>query len=189
MVEVALAIAVGGAILRGLAVVGAMFRTALNWKRFVRFKLGWVECLTLLEPFLLLACAWRTLAQTPPAPGALAAWAGALLVLAGWALIVWTYLSWPSIYAGHALLEDHELITSGAYAKVRHPVYLGCFAIWAGLALGSWSLGTLLITALYVVPTYHLYARSEEEMMLEAFADEYRRYCQRVPMWIPGTAS
>jgi protein-S-isoprenylcysteine O-methyltransferase Ste14 len=36
-----------------------------------------------------------------------------------------------------------------------------------------------------VIPIYHLYARSEEAMMLDAFGDEYREYGRRVPMWIP----
>lgn len=189
MVDVALAIVVWGAFLRGVAVVGAIVRSALNWKRFVRFKMGWIEWLNGIEPFLLLAWTSRLLSRPPEAPDAIAAWGGAVLVLTGWALIIWTYFSWPEIYAGHAVLEDHELVTSGAYGWVRHPVYLGAFLIWGGLALGTWSGGALLITALYVIPSYHLYARSEEEMMLDAFGDEYREYRERVPMWIPQIAT
>jgi protein-S-isoprenylcysteine O-methyltransferase Ste14 len=189
MLDMAAAIVVWGAFLRGVAVVGAMVRSALNWKRFVRVKLGWVEGLNVLEPFLLLAWSGRLLLRPPEAPDAIAAWGGALLVLAGWALIVWTYFSWPEIYAGHAVLEDHELVTRGAYGRVRHPVYVGAFLIWGGLALGTWSLGALLVTALYVIPSYHLYARSEEDMMLDAFGDEYREYLRRTPMWIPRVSA
>jgi protein-S-isoprenylcysteine O-methyltransferase Ste14 len=151
--------------------------------------MGWVEWLTLFEPFLLLGSAYGFMVVPPAAPDAIAAWAGALVVLAGWALIVWTYFSWPAIYAGHAVLEDHALVEGGAYGRVRHPVYLGAFLIWGGLALGTWSFGTLLITLLYVIPIYLLYARSEEEMMLDAFGDAYRDYCGRIPMWIPRLAS
>ena len=189
MLDLALAIVVWGAFLRGAAVVGAMLRTALNWKRFVRVKMGWSEWVTLLEPFLLLAWSSYFLRHPPAAPDAAAAWAGALLSLGGWGLIIWTYFSWPSIYVGHAVLEDHELVDGGAYGRVRHPVYLGAFLIWGGLALGTWSVSTLLVTALYVIPSYHLYARSEEEMMVEAFGDEYRDYCLRVPMWFPRLSS
>ena len=142
-----------------------------------------------LEPFLLLAWSYGFLANLPSSANPIAAGAGAVVVLAGWALLVWTWLSWPRIYAGHAVLEDHALVSSGAYGMVRHPVYLGAFVIWFGLALGFLSLGTLLITVLYVIPSYHLYARSEEEMMLDAFGDEYRDYRQQVPMWLPRLAS
>lgn len=189
MVDMALAIVLWGALLRGVAVVGAMLRTALNWKRFVRFKVGWVEVVTVLEPFLLLAWSTRLLLRPPGAPAALAAWAGALLVLSGWGLILWTYFSWPQIYAGHGVLEDHELNTHGAYGWIRHPAYLGAFLVWGGLALGTFSLATLSITALYVIPSYHLYARSEEEMMVDAFGDAYLDYRRRIPMWIPRLAA
>lgn len=185
MLDVALAIVVWGAFLRGVAVVGAMGRTALNWKRFVRVKMGLVEWVNVLEPFLLLAWSAQWMGRPPTATPAIAAFAGALVVVAGWGLILWTWLSWPSIYAGHAVLEDHELAEGGAYGRVRHPVYLAAFLIWGGLALGTWSLATLLITLLYVIPSYQLYARSEEQMMVEAFGDAYREYRQRIPMWIP----
>lgn len=155
----------------------------------MRVKMGWVEWVSSLEPFLLLAWAGRLLLHPPEAPDAFAVWGGALLVLSGWALILWTYFSWPEIYAGHAVLEGHELVTRGAYGWVRHPVYLAAFLIWGGLALGTWSPGAALITALYVIPSYHLYARSEEEMMLDAFGDEYREYRLRTPMWIPRTST
>jgi protein-S-isoprenylcysteine O-methyltransferase Ste14 len=185
MIDVALAIVAGGAFLRGVVVIGLGVRTFLHRKRFVRVKIGWVECVNALEPFLLAGWSYPFLSATSASTSAIAAWSGAALVLAGWGLILWTWLSWPSIFVGHAVLEDHRLTTGGAYGMVRHPIYLAAFAIWLGLALGFLSLSTLLVTLLYVIPIYHLYARSEEAMMLDAFGDEYREYGRRVPMWIP----
>jgi protein-S-isoprenylcysteine O-methyltransferase Ste14 len=41
------------------------------------------------------------------------------------------------------------------------------------------------ITALYVIPVYLLYIRSEERMMLDTFGDQYARYRGAVPMLVP----
>jgi len=41
------------------------------------------------------------------------------------------------------------------------------------------------ITALYVIPAYLLYIRSEERMMVDTFGDQYARYRGEVPMLLP----
>ena len=83
------------------------------------------------------------------------------------------------------MLADHELVTRGAYGCVRHPVYLAALLVWLALAVGYLSGTALAVTALYVIPIYLLYIRSEEEMMLETFGDAYREYRNVVPMLVP----
>jgi protein-S-isoprenylcysteine O-methyltransferase Ste14 len=68
---------------------------------------------------------------------------------------------------------------------VRHPIYLGVFFIWLSLAIAFKSSVVLLLTMLYVIPAYLLYMRSEENMMLSEFGDEYQRYRDRVGMVLP----
>src|SRR5207245_6941994 len=102
-----------------------------------------------------------------------------------WVVIFCTYLCWSSIFAGHGVLRGHRLITTGAYGVVRHPVYLGAIVIWVGLALAFTHLVTFALAALYVIPIYLLYLRSEEAMMLESFGDQYRDYRRRVPRLLP----
>lgn len=82
--------------------------------------------------------------------------------------------------------ENHHLITDGIYQKIRHPMY-SAFWLWAvaqalllpnlvaGLA-GLIGFGTLFFGRV---------AR-EEQMMLEAFGDEYREYMARTGRIIPG---
>ena len=184
----ALTIVVAGAYLRGAMVVLAFLRTLLGRRRFVTFRMGWVEVLCLFEAPLLLAVTHHLHASLPDRLGTVpppAAVAGAGLVAAGWALLVWSFLSWPSLFAGHGVLAGHRLVTRGAYGLVRHPVYLAAFLIWLGLAVGFASLGTLLVTLLYVIPVYLLYIRSEEQMLGEPFGDAYRDYRRRVPMLVP----
>jgi hypothetical protein len=90
---------------------------------------------------------------------------------------------------GHGVLAGHQLVTRGAYGFVRHPAYCAAFLVWLSLAVGFRS-GTLIaITALYVIPIYLLYIRSEETMLVECFGDQYRDYRRTVPMLIPRLGS
>lgn len=85
-----------------------------------------------------------------------------------------------------ALYEDHELITDGAYKKIRHPLYLGniigFFAI--PLVFNSW--GALLIIIFTTMPALIYRIKIEEEFMLEHFPDQYAAYMKKTKRLIPG---
>jgi len=192
--SVALSAAGVGAAARGIVVIGALTRTLSLRKQFVTFRVGWPELLVGFEPFVLIAAAvaclrTSTAAQTPAAGPTLAALAGAALVLLGWAVVIWTFLSWPSIFTGHGILAEHRLVTEGAYGVVRHPVYLGAFLIWFGLAVAYLNATVFLIALLYVVPAYLVYIASEEQMMVGSFGETYREYTRTVPRLIPRMRS
>jgi len=178
------------AYLRGAGVILAFVRTFLGRKRFVTFRMGWVEALCAVEPLALLAVTYLVQSGAVPAGSAtfgrmVAALAGAALALGGAGLLVWSFLSWRGIFAGHGVLADHKLVTRGAYGFVRHPVYLAALLVWLGLTVGYLSRTAFVVTALYVIPVYLLYIRSEEDMMLETFGDAYRDYRRVVPMLVP----
>ncbi len=186
----ALTIAAIGGLARGVAVIYAFARTFFIRKRFVAFRFGWVEILVSLEPLILLGVAYSLFRgiESPSSPmtaQTVVATTGSALILLGWILLIWTFLSWPSIFAGHGVVNDHRLISRGAYAVVRHPVYLGACLIWLGLALAFSDVLAFIITFFYVIPIYILYLRAEERMMLEAFGEEYRNYRRKVPMLLP----
>lgn len=91
---------------------------------------------------------------------------------------------WSSVFiAGH---KDADLVTSGPYARCRHPLYacsiLG--ALGLGLATKSWLLclfTVLLISALVI------YAAScEEQFLADAFPEQFKTYVEATPnMWWP----
>jgi protein-S-isoprenylcysteine O-methyltransferase Ste14 len=188
--HVAILIVLSGIGIRLIAVAIGFARAARNRKRFETYRVGWVEALSFPEgPFL--AALTVILAVRPmdedtiSLTRAVAAAGGAAMVLYALNLNVWSFRSFPSVYSGHGVLADQQLVTGGAYGFVRHPIYLGVFLIWLGLALSFLSLLVFFITVLYVIPIYVLYMRSEERMMIDGFGDAYRRYCQTVPMLIP----
>jgi protein-S-isoprenylcysteine O-methyltransferase Ste14 len=183
-------LAVGCAFARvGGIVIGAA-RSLANRHRFEAVRFGAVEAITLLEPAVLALTAYvllvnRESSGSASAGEAVAALAGGLVSLAGLALVIWTVLSWRQLFVGHAVLADQQLVTRAAYGVVRHPVYLGALLVWCGLSLCFLSPIAAIITAVYVLPAYLLYIRSEEVMMLDSFGDAYVRYRRQVPMLIP----
>lgn len=187
--DLAILVTAWGAYLRVACVLLASVRTFRNRRRFVTFQVGWAEIAAIPEPFLLMGTTYVLHSQGPATvttalPAAIAV-AGAVLVLAGWGVTIWAFLSWPNVFVGHGVVEGHRLMTRGAYAFVRHPIYLGVFLCWLGLALTFASPAAFLLTVLYVVPSYLLYMRSEERMMMGAFGQTYRAYQRAVPFLVP----
>ncbi len=114
---------------------------------------------------------------------------GLALVLAGLALAVWARLRLGGNWSGTVTVKEaHELVRTGPYAHVRHPIYTGLIAAVLGTALASGTLhaalGFLIIAAALVRKL-----RSEEGFMREAFPGEYERYRAEVPALIPFAGS
>ena len=93
--------------------------------------------------------------------------------------------AWKVLYEAQ---RQHKLATTGAYARVRHPQYIGFVLIMTGFLL-QWP--TLVTLAMFPILVF-MYARlanREEANMLAQFGDEYRRYVAAVPAFIPKLGS
>ncbi|KAB2916708.1 MAG: isoprenylcysteine carboxylmethyltransferase family protein [Hyphomicrobiaceae bacterium] len=101
-----------------------------------------------------------------------------LLIVAGFVLIS---AAWRVLYAAQ---QKNELATTGPYAHVRHPQYVGFVLIMFGFLL-QWP--TLLTLAMFPVLLwmYVRLARTEEREAIAAFGDAYRQYAARVPAFLP----
>jgi protein-S-isoprenylcysteine O-methyltransferase Ste14 len=79
--------------------------------------------------------------------------------------------------------EQPELVTSGPYARIRHPIYTGLILAMLGSAIG-----VNIFWALLLVPVgaYFIYsARCEEAVMLQLFPEQYAAYMARTGMLAP----
>jgi protein-S-isoprenylcysteine O-methyltransferase Ste14 len=76
-----------------------------------------------------------------------------------------------------------ELVTTGPYALVRHPLYSGMLFAMLGSAIGQ-SVFWLLPLVVYG-PYFILGARREEKRLIEQFPDRYRAYMKRTKMLVP----
>lgn len=82
------------------------------------------------------------------------------------------------------LKRDHQLVATGPYAFVRHPMYTGLLTAFLGsaLALGQWR-GVLAF--LIALAALWRKWRLEERWMRERFGENYERYSRRVPAVVP----
>ena len=78
---------------------------------------------------------------------------------------------------------DPELVTTGPYSAVRHPIYSGIILAMAGTAVAvSW----YWLVAVVLLGGYFIYsAVMEERYLAERFPDAYPRYKQSTKMLIP----
>jgi protein-S-isoprenylcysteine O-methyltransferase Ste14 len=79
--------------------------------------------------------------------------------------------------------ENPELVTTGPYAFVRHPIYTGVLLAMLGSAIGQ-SIFWLLPLILYGAYFIHS-ARREEKLLTEQFPEHYRAYMKRTKMLLP----
>jgi protein-S-isoprenylcysteine O-methyltransferase Ste14 len=89
--------------------------------------------------------------------------------------------AWKVLYAAQ---RAHTLATTGLYARMRHPQYVGFVAIMFGFLL-QWPTLVTLIMFPVLVFMYAWLARREEADMLREFGDEYRQYAARTPRFVP----
>jgi protein-S-isoprenylcysteine O-methyltransferase Ste14 len=101
-----------------------------------------------------------------------------LLILAGFLLIA---AAWRVL---HGAQRRQALATTGPYACVRHPQYVGFILIMLGFVLQWPTLLTVLMFPL-LVAMYVRLARREEGETAVAFGDQYLRFAARTPGWIP----
>ncbi len=85
-----------------------------------------------------------------------------------------------------AMDKDHQLVTSGPYARIRHPAYTAVLSI--GVAAALYMLNLLLVLSLAVTLVIAIYrVRLEEELLSseEGFGSRYREYMERTGRFLP----
>jgi protein-S-isoprenylcysteine O-methyltransferase Ste14 len=104
--------------------------------------------------------------------------AGDIVVAAGFLIIFFVYRENSFASATIELAPDQKVISTGPYALVRHPMYLGGFMMFVGipLALGSWW-GLLVFTLMMPAIIWRLL---DEERFLASNLAGYSEYVRRV---------
>lgn len=81
--------------------------------------------------------------------------------------------------------DEHDLITSGPYAIVRHPIYTAMLGLLVATGMTFSSVpATLLGVVLYLLGTL-IRTRIEERLLMATFGERYQAYARRVPALIP----
>ena len=93
--------------------------------------------------------------------------------------------AWKVLYTAQ---RHHRLATTGAYARVRHPQYVGFILIMIGFLFQWPTLVTLAMFPILVFMYRHL-ALAEEKEVRAQFGEEYVRYANKTPAFIPRWSS
>lgn len=120
------------------------------------------------------------LARTSPL-----AWTGAGAAALGFAIALWARITLGRNWSGVVTLKaDHELVTSGPYATIRHPIYTAILLLFLGLALSIATPGALLGIACIFWSCW-VKLKQEEALMLGQFPESYPAYMARTHRLVP----
>ncbi len=111
---------------------------------------------------------------------------GLLLSVMGLSICIWARRHLGRNWSGNITIKvDHQLVRSGPYRRLRHPIYTGILMMYVGTAVvsGSWLALAGLAMALFA---YGRKIRLEEANLRIAFADEYEDYRRQSSALIPG---
>ena len=109
---------------------------------------------------------------------------GAVVFAAGIALAVWARLHLGSNW-GMPMTQraEPELVTSGPYRFVRHPIYTGLLIAMLGTALVDNLLGLIVVAVM--IPYFYYCGTVEERNLTVTFPQAYPEYRSRTKMIIP----
>ncbi len=111
---------------------------------------------------------------------------GLALAIAGVAFACWARHTLGRNWSAAAQLKyEHELIQSGPYRLVRHPIYTGLLLAFLGTALmlGEWR--AIVAFSIILISLLHKY-RVEERMMHMHFGSRYLEYAARTKALVPA---
>jgi protein-S-isoprenylcysteine O-methyltransferase Ste14 len=113
------------------------------------------------------------------------AYIGLIAALAGLAIAVWARVSLGQYWSDKIVLKvDHQLVRSGPYARMRHPIYSGVLLGVAGSALvvDEWR---AVLAFLLLLTNYMVKAKREDKILAGAFAQDFIEHRRRAGFLLP----
>jgi protein-S-isoprenylcysteine O-methyltransferase Ste14 len=111
--------------------------------------------------------------------------AGAIMAVAGLSITVWAREHLGRNWSDKVEIKvNHELIRSGPYAHMRHPIYSGMLLAVAGtaLAIGEWR---GVVSFCILATSYSIKAKKEERVLAQKFGERFRMYQNETGFLIP----
>jgi protein-S-isoprenylcysteine O-methyltransferase Ste14 len=113
-------------------------------------------------------------------------WLGVAVAGAGIALAIWARRHLGENWSDKVVLKvDHQLIRSGPYGYLRHPIYTGVLLGVGGtaLAIGEWR---GIVALLLQGTSYLIKAKREERILAESFGEAFAEYKRETGFFLPG---
>ena len=174
----------------------------LAWFAYWQVSAARVKTTTRLEPLpsrivrtvLMLAAIALLLSDRIPIPwfyrhflpvGNLTFFLGAAITVAGLLFSVWARVHLGANWSRSVTIkQDHELIVTGPYRFVRHPIYTGILTGFLGSVIALTELRGLVALALAFFSLWYK-LRLEEQWMRSQFGDTYADYSSRTAALVP----
>jgi protein-S-isoprenylcysteine O-methyltransferase Ste14 len=112
-------------------------------------------------------------------------WLGVAVTIAGLLFAVWAREHLGRNWSRSVTIKQgHELITTGPYAVVRHPIYTGILGGFLGMAITiSQVRGFIVVVLIFLVFWFKF--RMEEEFMRSQFGETYATYARKTAALVP----
>jgi len=128
---------------------------------------------------------WPMLDMRLFAESAAVLWAGVLVTALGVGISVWARLSLGTNWSGVvALKKEHELVRTGLYRWIRHPIYTGILVGFLGTELiQGHARGLLGFVILWL--SFYFKARREENFLRQEFGEGFKEHARHTGMFLP----
>jgi protein-S-isoprenylcysteine O-methyltransferase Ste14 len=112
-------------------------------------------------------------------------WIGLFMTIAGVMFAIWARVTLGRNWSGIVTVkQNHELIRTGPYALVRHPIHTGLtFAVFGTAIFDGEIRSIILIVAMVSLLTHKM--KVEEQFMMAQFGSEYTSYRQNTKALVP----
>ncbi len=112
-------------------------------------------------------------------------WIGVAVMILGLAVAVWARVHLGTNWSGVVTLkEGHELIRTGPYRNIRHPIYTGILIGFLGSAIVNGQIRGLIAMAV-VWLSFFIKARREERFLAQEFGPRFEEHKQHTGMFVP----
>jgi protein-S-isoprenylcysteine O-methyltransferase Ste14 len=111
--------------------------------------------------------------------------AGDTVCVLGLLLALWARVTLGRNWSGNVTFkEGHELIRTGPYAVVRHPIYMGVLLMFIGTMIVVGRVEGIIVVV-GMIPAFWMKLRAEERLMTRHFPTEYPAYKKQTKALIP----
>lgn len=113
------------------------------------------------------------------------AWVGAAVTMFGVLFAIWARVHIGKYWSATvALKSEHQLIRSGPYARIRHPIYTGIILAIAGTGLAVGRYAAIVAVAIYIA-AFWFKARKEEALLAGEFGVAFEEHRRSTGFFLP----
>jgi protein-S-isoprenylcysteine O-methyltransferase Ste14 len=163
---------------------GTVFIVLFSWFLSIKYKRyhGIARFFAFESVFILALLNYKVWFSDPFSPVQILSWL--LLIISAWAVISGYLLLKREGKPDSNFENTSQLVKSGLYSYIRHPLYLSIFLLGTGIMMKNPQKLQLILATINLIAVF-ITAKIEEAEMIRKFGSEYRLYMKETKMFIP----